>query len=199
MRWLFVSFAALMAYSCSHVDAYTYSTMTMNMSPKTQSASSSRRAFLSAATASAAAVITAGAVQGTTTQPANAAPQIFTTGRGVKYAVLKEGPSNTRPSNGDIVAIEYTGYLSNGNIFDGTHAEGKSNVLLFNLGGNAVIEGLNDMVSEMKVGQKVQCIIPPSLAFGDKGICLENGECLVKPGSTLVYDVYLKKSAIPPP
>lgn len=25
------------------------------------------------------------------------------------------------------------------------------------------------MVSEMKVGQKVQAIIPPELAFGDKG------------------------------
>lgn len=49
------------------------------------------------------------------------------------------------------------------------------------------------------VGEKVQAIVPPGLAFGDKGICLENGECLIKPKSTLVYDVYLKKSAIPPP
>ena len=59
--------------------------------------------------------------------------------------------------------------------------------------------GVNDMVKNMKVGQKVQAIIPPELAFGDKGICLENGECLVKPKSTLVYDIYLKRAAIPPP
>jgi FKBP-type peptidyl-prolyl cis-trans isomerase len=68
---------------------------------------------------------------------------------------------------------------------------------------NAVIPGINDMVAEMKVGQKVQAIIPPELAFGDKGICIENKEgkeeCLVKPGSKLVYDIYLKKSSIPPP
>lgn len=68
---------------------------------------------------------------------------------------------------------------------------------------NAVIPGINDMVSEMKVGQKVQAIIPAELAFGDKGICIENKEgkeeCLVKPGSKLVYDIYLKKSSIPPP
>lgn len=55
------------------------------------------------------------------------------------------------------------------------------------------------MVKEMGVGQKVQAIIPPELAFGDKGICIENGECLVKPKSTLVYDIYLKIDAIPPP
>jgi FKBP-type peptidyl-prolyl cis-trans isomerase len=70
---------------------------------------------------------------------------------------------------------------------------------MFEVGGNAVIPGVSEMVKEMSVGQKVQAIIPPSLAFGDKGICIESGECLVKPGSTLVYDIYLKRSAIPPP
>jgi FKBP-type peptidyl-prolyl cis-trans isomerase len=51
----------------------------------------------------------------------------------------------------------------------------------------------------MGVGEKVQAIIPPELAFGDKGICLDNGECLVAPKSTLVYDILLKRKAIPPP
>jgi len=55
------------------------------------------------------------------------------------------------------------------------------------------------MIEQMGVGEKVQAIIPPELAFGDKGICVESGECLVKPKSTLVYDIYLKKDAIPPP
>ena len=103
------------------------------------------------------------------------------------------------PQQGDIVAVEFTGYLTDGKIFDSTHAEGKNNALLFNLGSKNVIAGLNDIVSQMVVGQKVQAIIPPSLAFGDKGFCLDDGECLIKPGSTLVYDVYLKKSSIPPP
>ena len=87
-------------------------------------------------------------------------------------------------------------------IFDSTHAEGKNNVLLFKLGeAGAVISGIQDMVSNMYVGQKVQAIIPPELAFGEKGICLEDNpdECLIKPRSTLVYDISLKKSTIPPP
>ncbi len=62
-----------------------------------------------------------------------------------------------------------------------------------------MIPGLNEIVSNMRVGQKVQAIIPPQFAFADDGICLENGECLIKPGSTLVYDVLLKKTSIPPP
>jgi FKBP-type peptidyl-prolyl cis-trans isomerase len=91
------------------------------------------------------------------------------------------------------------GYLTDGSIFDGTHAEGKSKALTFELGGNAVPDGINEMIGEMRVGMKVQAIVPPGLAFGEKGICLENGECLIKPNSTLVYDVLLKRSAIPPP
>lgn len=55
------------------------------------------------------------------------------------------------------------------------------------------------MVGNMSVGEKVQAIIPPELAFGDKGLCLSNGECLIKPKSTLVYDIYLRQAGIPPP
>jgi FKBP-type peptidyl-prolyl cis-trans isomerase len=181
----------------------------------------SRRAFLGTAASSAAAVITAASVQ--TTQNANAAPEIFNTNGGIKYATLKQPTKGSYPQTGDIVAIEYTGYLTSGVIFDATHGEGKKNALLFNLGSTAVIPGFNEMVAEMVpgtfssgsllcnllittltllvafVGQKVQAIIPPALAFGEKGICLETGECLVKPGSTLVYDIFLKKSSIPPP
>ena len=91
------------------------------------------------------------------------------------------------------------GYLSNGQIFDGTHGEGKNNLLTFRLGEDVIIEGLTEMLGYMGQGQKVQVIVPPKLAFGDKGLCLENGECLIKPGQTLVYDVYLKKTAVPPP
>jgi len=84
-------------------------------------------------------------------------------------------------------------------IFDATHAEGKGATLAFKLGSSGVIPGLEEVVSKMVVGQKVQAIIPSDLAYGEKGVCLENGECLIKPGATLVYDVFLKKSSIPPP
>jgi FKBP-type peptidyl-prolyl cis-trans isomerase len=153
-----------------------------------------RRAFVGS---SAAAVIAATSLR--SPEIANAGPEIYKLDSGIKYAITKDSDKKKYPQRGDIVAIEYTGYLTNGAIFDGTHSEGKSNALLFQLGNTVVIPGINEMVSEMKVGQKVQAIIPPELAFGDKGICLDDGECLVKPGSTLVYDIALKKSSIPPP
>lgn len=159
----------------------------------------SRRSFLSKTLASS---VILGGSSLFVPERAFAAPEIFTSPSGIKYAVLK--PPREKPSSlkGDIVAIEYTGYLSNGSIFDSTHAEGKKNALMFELGGNAVIDGINDMVSEMGIGEKRQVIMPPGKAFGDKGICIEEDgkeECLVKPGATLVYDITLKRTAIPPP
>lgn len=78
--------------------------------------------------------------------PANAAtPQIFETPNGIKYAVLVPPKDKAPPQQGDIVAIEYTGYLTDGTVFDSTHGEGKQNALMFQVGGNAVIDGINEM------------------------------------------------------
>mmetsp|Transcript_12927 Transcript_12927/g.23414 ORF Transcript_12927/g.23414 Transcript_12927/m.23414 type:complete len:206 (-) Transcript_12927:227-844(-) len=161
---------------------------------------STRRGFFSSGALATAAVVVG--VTASSPQEVQAAPEIFTTENGVKYAVTKEpkDPKKAQsPLTGDLVAIEYTGYLTNGQIFDATHAQGKNALLQFKLGDTAVITGLNEMVSNMVVGQKVQAIIPPSLAYGDKGVCLDDGECLIKPGSTLVYDIYLNRRSIPPP
>lgn len=155
----------------------------------------SRRAFVCKA------AVTAGAfIAGSTlsSESVSAAPTVYNLNSGIKYAITKDSDKGY-PLPGDIVAIDYTGYLTNGAIFDATHSDGKQNALLFKLGSTVVIPGINEMVAEMRVGQKVQAIFPPEMAFGDKGICLDDGECLVKPGSTLVYDIYLKKSSIPPP
>ena len=81
---------------------------------------SSRRAFFNKVAATT--VASVGGF-GAGVSPGVAAPQIFTTKNGVKYAVLKkEGKDNTTPQDKDIVAIEYTGYLTDGSIF-GTFKE----------------------------------------------------------------------------
>mmetsp|Transcript_54942 Transcript_54942/g.133435 ORF Transcript_54942/g.133435 Transcript_54942/m.133435 type:complete len:243 (+) Transcript_54942:324-1052(+) len=198
------------------VDGFSLKPSTSAPSTSTTASTSTRRDFFSkvvGATAVTAAGIFAAnpspavAAAAATSTAAAAKPQIYNLPSGIKYAVLKDTTKKGGyPQPGDIIAIEYTGYLTSGQIFDASHSEGKNNALLFKLGSTAVIPGINEMVSEMKVGQKVQAIIPPSSAFADKGICLENDdggnnakECLVKPGSTLVYDIYLKKASIPPP
>jgi len=171
--------------------------LSLSMVTEKQPTTSSRRGFFTSAAASVGAVATAAFLQ--PTENAVAGPTIYNLSNGIKYAITQDVAKGSYPQEGDIIAIEYTGYLSNGAIFDATHSIGKKNALLFKLGSTAVNKGINSMVSEMKVGQKVQVIVPPELAFGDKGICLDDGECLVKPGATIVYDIFLKKASIPPP
>jgi hypothetical protein len=67
----------------------------------------SRRAFLSQSVSTTAAILASSAFA---VQNAQATPEILSTPRGVKYAVLKASKDKSaRPQKGDIVAIEYTG------------------------------------------------------------------------------------------
>ena len=45
-----------------------------------------------------------------------ASPEIVKTENGIKYAITKAASTGIVPQQGDIVAIEYTGYLSNGQV-----------------------------------------------------------------------------------
>mmetsp|Transcript_18334 Transcript_18334/g.42250 ORF Transcript_18334/g.42250 Transcript_18334/m.42250 type:complete len:196 (-) Transcript_18334:2603-3190(-) len=171
--------------------------LSLSMVTEKEPSISSRRRFFSGTAIPVVAAVSTAAIS--LRENAVAAPVINNLSNGIKYAITQDVAKGSYPQEGDIIAIEYTGYLSNGAIFDSTHSIGKKNALLFKSGSTAVNKGINSMVGEMKVGQKVQAIIPPELAFGDKGICLEDGECLVKPGATIVYDIFLKKASIPPP
>lgn len=98
--------AAVLLVLATAVDNLTVFALTMkDLTP-------SRRAFLSKATA----FVAAGAGLGTTA-PALAVPEIFTTSSGIKYATIKPGKAKGSPLDKDIVAIEYTGYLTDGTIF----------------------------------------------------------------------------------
>lgn len=68
------------------------------------------------------------------------------------------------------------------------------------MGQRQVIPGLENAVASMKPGGERKVVVPPSLAYGDKGVCLnnENKECLVPPGATLGYAVILLRVALPP-
>lgn len=104
----------------------------MSMAGDNPSATSSRRGFFSTAAASAGALATAAVLQ--PTGSALAGPQVYNLGNGIKYAVTQDVAKGSYPQEGDIIAIEYTGYLTNGAIFDATHSVGKKNALLFKLG-----------------------------------------------------------------
>lgn len=70
---------------------------------------------------------------------------------------------------------------------------------MFQMGQRQVIPGLEVAISTMKPGGERKVVVPPRLAYGDKGVCLEQSkECLVPPGETLGYTVTLLRVAVPP-
>ncbi|KUJ58883.1 FK506-binding protein [Streptomyces sp. MBT84] len=82
---------------------------------------------------------------------------------------------------GDTVSVHYVGVaFSSGEEFDASWNRGTP--LKFQLGVGQVIQGWDKGVQGMKVGGRRQLIIPPHLAYGDRGA---GGR--IKPGETLIF------------
>jgi peptidylprolyl isomerase len=83
---------------------------------------------------------------------------------------------------GDTVSVHYVGVaFSTGEEFDASWNRGTP--LQFQLGVGQVISGWDQGVQGMKVGGRRQLIIPPHLAYGDRGA----GGGRIKPGETLIF------------
>ena len=95
---------------------------------------------------------------------------------------------------GSFCIIDYTGFLPSGEVFDSTEKKG-GKPLAFRLGDKQVIVGIEQVVSQMKPGEEVQALVPAELAYGEKGVCTEGGECLIKPNTNLKYFIRLNRVA----
>jgi peptidylprolyl isomerase len=86
---------------------------------------------------------------------------------------------------GQMVSVHYVGVShANGEEFDASYNRGEP--LEFPLGGGRVIAGWDQGVAGMKVGGRRQLVIPPHLAYGDRG-----AGGVIPPGATLVFVVDL--------
>jgi peptidylprolyl isomerase len=82
---------------------------------------------------------------------------------------------------GDTVAVHYVGVAySTGEEFDASWNRGEP--LQFRLGVGQVIAGWDQGVQGMKVGGRRQLIIPPDLAYGERGAA-----GAIAPGETLIF------------
>ncbi len=82
---------------------------------------------------------------------------------------------------GDTVQVHYVGVAySTGEEFDASWSRGAP--LEFRLGAGQVIAGWDQGVQGMRVGGRRQLIIPPDLAYGDRGA----GRAIA-PGETLIF------------
>ena len=93
-------------------------------------------------------------------------PQAKKTNTGIRYVILQEGQGDT-PKPGDKVNVLYVGKLLNGKIFD--QAQDPAQPFTFRVRREAVIEGWDQILQQMKKGEKRLAIIPPELAYGTRG------------------------------
>lgn len=100
---------------------------------------------------------------------------------GLQYKIVTEG-TGPKPTSADVVECNYRGTLIDGTEFDSSQKSGKP--VTFPV--NRVIKGWTEALQLMPVGSKWQLFIPPDLAYGDRG-----AGPVIKPGSTLVFDVEL--------
>jgi peptidylprolyl isomerase len=106
-----------------------------------------------------------------------------TTASGLKYVVIAKG-NGADAEGGKTVKVHYTGYLTDGKIFDSSIE--RDQPIEFPLGKGSVIRGWDEGIDLMKVGDRLRLIIPPALGYGDGG-----SPPVIPPKSTLIFDVEL--------
>jgi peptidylprolyl isomerase len=103
------------------------------------------------------------------------------TGSGLAYRVIKKGTGKVHPKATDKVTVHYSGWTTDGKMFDSSVQRGQPS----SFGLNGVIKGWTEGVQLMVEGEKTRFWIPGDLAYGDKP---------TRPGApsgTLVFDIEL--------
>lgn len=110
------------------------------------------------------------------------------TASGLEYEIIQPG-SGASPSAGKEVTVHYTGWIDvngeKGQQFDSSITRG---TFTFIIGIRQVIEGWDEGVMTMKVGEKRRLYIPASLGYGARG-----AGAIIKPNSNLIFEVELIK------
>jgi hypothetical protein len=140
----------------------------------------------------------AAAVSTTTPTPSGGALDNFNDGGGrtpvkfpdgLRFIDLKTGTGET-VRKGATVQAQYTGWLSDGTVFDSSRPRGSALCVILNASaqssGNctSVIPGWIEGIPGMKVGGRRKLIIPPALAYGSQGASPQ-----IPPNATLTFTV----------
>jgi peptidylprolyl isomerase len=108
------------------------------------------------------------------------------TASGLASKVLAPGKGSTHPGKTDLVTVHYTGWTTDGKMFDSSIAGGKA--VTFPL--DKVIAGWTEGVQLMVAGEKRRFWIPEELAYKGKA---------GRPAGMLVFDVELISFTAPAP
>ena len=99
-----------------------------------------------------------------------------TTPSGIAYKVLRPGSGTTHPGRTSRVTVHYTGWTTDGKMFDSSVARGQPSTFAL----SSVIDGWTEGVQLMVAGEKTRFWIPEKLAY--------KGE---SPKGMLVFDIEL--------
>jgi FKBP-type peptidyl-prolyl cis-trans isomerase len=94
--------------------------------------------------------------------------------------------TGTEAVAGKKVTVHYSGFLTNGTMFDSSIP--RKTPFTFILGAGEVIQGWDRGVSGMKVGGKRKLTIPSKYGYGARG-----AGNVIPPNATLIFDVELLK------
>jgi peptidylprolyl isomerase len=102
-------------------------------------------------------------------------------------------PIGTVAKTGDTVAVNYTGMLADGTVFDSNVDPKLGHVqpFVFTIGAGQVIPGWEKGIVGMKVGEKKTLVIPPADAYGSKDVKDSSGKVIIPANSTLTFEVEL--------
>lgn len=102
---------------------------------------------------------------------------------GMKYTDIVVGKGPT-PLEGQIVVVHFTGWLEDGTKFDSTFD--RKRPFGFPVGSGQVIRGWDEGVRTMRPGGKRRLLVPPELAYGEKGFSR-----IIPANAKLTFDIEL--------
>ena len=105
------------------------------------------------------------------------------TASGLRYKMIQKG-NGKKAEAGKTVAVHYEGSLENGKVFDSSYPRKKP--IEFRLGQGQVIEGWDEGIELLQVGDKARFVIPSHLGYGSRG-----AGGAIPPNATLIFDVEL--------
>jgi FKBP-type peptidyl-prolyl cis-trans isomerase FkpA len=112
-----------------------------------------------------------------------AAHQWTTTASGLQFKIVKDG-EGAHPTASDIAAVEYTGTLKDGTVFDTN--KGQPQPLIIPVGPGGSIKGFSEGLQLMRKGGTYRLRMPPELGYGARG-----APPAIPPNATLEFEVTL--------